>query len=63
VNRRSWPNDLGSPSGVGLQMYGGTSEPLVKAKAGVAATKAVRMIVWNCIFLILGWNNEVDLRK
>jgi hypothetical protein len=45
VNRRSWPKDLGSPSGVGLQMYGGTSEPLVKAKAGAATVKAARMIV------------------
>ena len=62
VNWRSWPNDLGSPSGVGLQMYGGTSEPLVKARAGVAAIKAAKMIS-NCIARTRGVPNECVEQK
>jgi hypothetical protein len=50
VNWRSWPNDLGRPSALELQMYEGTSEPFVKANAGVAVTKATKMKVWSCIF-------------
>jgi hypothetical protein len=36
----SCPKDLGFPSGVGWQMYEGTSVPFVNAETGAAAIKA-----------------------
>jgi hypothetical protein len=50
VNCSSWPKDFGSPSALELQIYAGTRDPLVNARAG-AAVRAVRTIVLNCMVL------------